>query len=144
MLFRSGRENLYVSAIVSGLSRRDVTGLFDTIVEFSELGPFIDVAIKNYSAGMQLRLGFSIAAQLQPDIFLLDEVLSVGDAHFQQKCLRHLEQERLAGRTFVVVTHSLGLVEATCDRAALLVNGRVAALGAAKEVTRRYRELVAE
>ena len=68
----------------------------------------------------------------------------MGDAHFQQKCLRHLEQERLAGRTFVVVTHSLGFVEESCDRAALLVNGRVAALGAAKEVTRRYRDIVNE
>jgi ABC-type polysaccharide/polyol phosphate transport system ATPase subunit len=139
----TGRENIYLSAALFGLTTPEIRAIEDAIVEFSELGPFVDVPIKNYSAGMQLRLGFSIAAQLRPDVFLLDEVLAVGDAHFQEKCLRHLERERLAGRTFVVVTHTLDFVEQECDRAALLVNGRVAAVGAAKEVTRRYRELVA-
>jgi ABC-type polysaccharide/polyol phosphate transport system ATPase subunit len=139
----TGRENIYLSAALFGLTTPEIRALEGAITEFAELGDFIDAPIKNYSSGMHLRLGFSIAAQLQPDIFLLDEVLSVGDEHFQQKCLRRLEQERLAGRTFVVVTHSLGFVEETCDRAALLMNGRVVALGSAKEVTRRYRDLVA-
>jgi ABC-2 type transport system ATP-binding protein/lipopolysaccharide transport system ATP-binding protein len=139
----TGRENIYLSAALYGLTTPQIRAVEDAIIEFSELDHFIDVPIKNYSAGMQLRLGFSIAVQLRPDIFLLDEVLSVGDEYFRQKSLRRLEEERLAGRTFVVVTHSLEFVEQTCDRAALLVGGKVAALGAAKDVTRRYRELVA-
>jgi ABC-2 type transport system ATP-binding protein len=138
----TGRENVYLSAALFGLATPEIRALEAAIIEFSELGQFIDAPIKNYSAGMQMRLGFSIAAQLQPDVFLLDEVLSVGDEHFRRKCLQRLEQERLAGRTFVVVTHSLEIVEQTCDRAALLMNGRVVALGAAKDVTRQYRGLV--
>ena len=140
----TGRENIYLSAALYGFTTPEIRQVEAAVIEFSELGSFIDVPIKNYSSGMQMRLGFSIAAQLEPDIFLLDEVLGVGDAHFQQKCLRRLEHERLAGRTFVVVTHNLGFVEETCNRAALLANGRVAAVGAAKDVVQRYRERVAE
>jgi ABC-type polysaccharide/polyol phosphate transport system ATPase subunit len=138
----TGRENIYLSSALFGLSTPEIRDLEGPIAEFSELGHFIDVPIKNYSAGMQMRLGFSIAAQLHPDIFLLDEVLAVGDAHFQQKCLQRLERERLAGRTFLLATHALEFVEERCDRAALLVNGRIAALGAAKEVAREYRDMV--
>jgi ABC-type polysaccharide/polyol phosphate transport system ATPase subunit len=139
----TGRENIYLSAALFGFTTPEIRAVEAAIIEFSEIGHFIDVPIKNYSSGMQVRLGFSIAAQLQPDIFLLDEVLGVGDAHFQQKSLRRLEQERLAGRTFVVVTHNLEFVQETCNRAALLVNGRVARVGSAKEVVRHYREMVA-
>ncbi len=139
----TGRENIYLSAALFGFTTPEIRAVEGAITEFSELGHFIDVPIKNYSAGMHMRLGFSIAAHLQPDIFLLDEVLAVGDAQFQQKCLQRLDQERLAGRTFVVATHDLDFVEQRCDRAALLVNGRVAALGSAKEVARQYRDLVA-
>jgi ABC-type polysaccharide/polyol phosphate transport system ATPase subunit len=138
----TGRENIYLSAALYGFTTPEIRQLEAAIIEFSELGHFIDVPIKNYSSGMQVRLGFSIAAQLQPDIFLLDEVLGVGDTHFQQKCQRRLEQERLAGRTFVVVTHNLDYVEQMCDRAALLVSGRIVAAGPAKEVVRHYRDLV--
>ena len=138
----TGRENIYLSAALFGLTTPQIRAVEDAIIEFSELGHFIDVPIKNYSAGMHLRLGFSIAVQLQPDVFLLDEVLAVGDEYFRQKSMRRLEQERLAGRTFVVVTHSLDFVEQACDRALLLMNGRVTAVGSAKDVTRRYRELV--
>jgi ABC-2 type transport system ATP-binding protein/lipopolysaccharide transport system ATP-binding protein len=138
----TGRENIYLSAALFGLTTPAIRAVEEAIVEFSELGAFIDVPLKNYSSGMQLRLGFSIAVQLQPDIFLLDEVFAVGDEYFRQKSLRRLEQERMAGRTFVMVTHSLEFVEQTCDRAALLVGGRLETVGAAKDVTRRYRELV--
>jgi ABC-type polysaccharide/polyol phosphate transport system ATPase subunit len=138
----TGRENIYLSAALFGFTTPEIRAVEAGIIEFSELGHFIDVPIKNYSSGMQMRLGFSIAAQLKPDIFLLDEVLGVGDSHFQQKSLRRLEEERLAGRTFVMVTHNLVFVEETCNRAALLVNGRVARVGAAKEVVRCYREMV--
>jgi homopolymeric O-antigen transport system ATP-binding protein len=139
----TGRENIYLAAAMFAFTTPQIRDLEGPIAEFSELGHFVDVPIKNYSAGMQMRLGFSIAAHLRPDIFLLDEVLAVGDAHFHQKCLRRLDEERLAGRTFVLATHDLEFVEQRCDRAALLLNGRVAALGSAKDVTREYREWVA-
>jgi ABC-type polysaccharide/polyol phosphate transport system ATPase subunit len=138
----TGRENIYLSAALFGFTTPEIRGVEAEIIAFSELGHFIDVPIKNYSAGMQVRLGFAIATQVRPDIFLLDEVLGVGDSHFQQKSLRRLEDERLAGRTFVVVTHNLEFVEQICSRAALLVNGCVECLGSAKEVVRRYREMV--
>jgi len=137
----TGRENIYLSAALYGFTTLEIRRVEAAVIDFSELGHFIDVPIKNYSSGMQLRLGFSIAAQLQPDVFLLDEVLGVGDAHFQQKSLRRLEEERLAGRTFVVVTHDLDFVLETCNRAALLVNGRVTGVGPAVEVVRRYRDM---
>jgi len=139
----TGRENLYINASLFGLSTREIRAIEPAIVEFSELGEFIDAPAKTYSAGMQLRLGFSIAAHVQPDIFLVDEVLTVGDAHFAQKCLRRLESERLAGRTFLVATHDLAFVEERCDRAAFMTGGRVTFLGAAKEAVRAYREATA-
>ena len=138
----TGRENIYLSAALFGLSTPEIRDLEGAIIEFAELGHFIDVPIKNCSAGMQMRLGFSIAAQLQPEIFLVDEVLAAGDARFQQKCFQRLDRERQAGCTFLVATHSLDFVEERCDRAALLVNGRIAALGPAKEVAREYRDMV--
>jgi ABC-type polysaccharide/polyol phosphate transport system ATPase subunit len=92
---------------------------------------------------MQMRLGFSIAAQLTPDVFVLDEVLAVGDRHFQDKCFAYLAEHRAAGRTFLVSTHDMSFVEEMCDRAALLISGRVCALGAPKDVTTRYAEIVA-
>jgi ABC-type polysaccharide/polyol phosphate transport system ATPase subunit len=92
---------------------------------------------------MQARLGFSIAAQLRPDIFLMDEVLAVGDEHFKEKCLAHMEKQRRLGRTLLIASHSLSFVEETCDRAALLMDGQVAVLGPAKDVTKVYREILA-
>jgi ABC-type polysaccharide/polyol phosphate transport system ATPase subunit len=136
----TGRENIYLSAALFGLTTRSIRAMERDIVEFSELGSFIDVATKNYSSGMHVRLGFSIAIQMRPEIFLIDEVLAVGDEHFQQKCLRRLEEERRSGRTFLVATHDLQFVEERCHRALLLVHGRVAALGSAKEVVRAYHE----
>jgi ABC-type polysaccharide/polyol phosphate transport system ATPase subunit len=137
----TGRENIYLSAALYGFTTPEIRQVEAAVIDFSELGHFIDVPIKNYSSGMQMRLGFSIAAQLRPDVFLLDEVLGVGDAHFQQKSLCRLEEERLAGRTFVVVTHDLEFVRQKCNRAALLVNGRVAGVGAAPEIVQRYRDM---
>ena len=139
----TGRENIYLSAALFGFTTREIRAVEGAIIEFSELGRFIDVPTKNYSAGMQLRLGFSIALEVHPDVFLIDEVLAVGDEHFRHKCLGRLGEERQAGRTFLVATHNLEFVEETCDRAALLVEGQTAALGAAKEVVRCYRELLA-
>ncbi len=138
----TGRENIYLSSSMFGFTTREIRAAEEEIIAFSELGPFIDVPTKNYSSGMQARLGFAIAFQVRPDIFLIDEVLAVGDQHFQQKCLRRLDEDRHAGRTFLVATHSLQFVEERCDRAALLVDGRIAALGPAKEVVRQYRDML--
>jgi ABC-type polysaccharide/polyol phosphate transport system ATPase subunit len=140
----TGRENIHLNAALFGFTTREILAVEDAIIAFSELESFIDVPTKNYSAGMQVRLGFSIALEVKPDIFLVDEVFAVGDGHFQQKCLRRLAEERLAQRTFVITTHSLQFVEETCDRAALMVRGRMIAVGAAKEVVRRYRQMLGQ
>jgi ABC-type polysaccharide/polyol phosphate transport system ATPase subunit len=139
----TGRENIYLSAALFGYTTREIRALEPAIIEFSELEHFIDAPTKTYSAGMQARLGFSIAAQLRPDIFLMDEVLAVGDEHFKEKCLAHLEKQRRLGRTLLIASHSLSFVEETCDRAALLMDGQVAALGPAKDVTKVYRDILA-
>jgi ABC-2 type transport system ATP-binding protein/lipopolysaccharide transport system ATP-binding protein len=138
----SGRENIYINAGLFGLTTRQIRKVEQTIAAFSELGDFIDAPTKTYSAGMQLRLGFSIAVNLDAEIYLVDEVFAVGDEHFSQKCLRRLEEERLRGRTFVVATHDLAFVRERCDRAALLMGGRITALGAAKDVVGTYLEAV--
>jgi ABC-type polysaccharide/polyol phosphate transport system ATPase subunit len=138
----TGRENIYLSSAMFGFTTREIRAAEGDIIAFSELGNFIDVPTKNYSSGMQARLGFAIAFQVRPEIFLIDEVLSVGDQHFQNKCLRRLDEDRHAGRTFLVVTHNLQFVEDRCDRAALLVDGRIAAVGAAKDVVRHYQDLI--
>ena len=132
----TGRENIHLNAAIFGFTTREILEVEDSIIDFSEIGSFIDAPTKNYSAGMQVRLGFSIALEVKPDIFLIDEVFAVGDEHFQQKCLRRLAEERRAQRTFVVATHNLQFVEETCDRAALLVKGQMVTVGAAKEVVR--------
>ncbi len=139
----TGRENIYLAAALLGFSTREIRSVEEAIIEFSELGQFIDTPTKTYSAGMQMRLGFSIAAQLTPDVFLLDEILAVGDEHFQRKCYAYLERQRAAGRTFVVCTHNLGFVEEMCDRAALLVAGQLTAVGAPRDITKRYHDLIA-
>lgn len=136
----TGRENIYLNAALFGLTTREIRRLETSIIEYSEVGQFIDVPTKNYSSGMHLRLGFSIALEVRPDIFLMDEGLGVGDEHFKNKCLRRLADLRAAGRTFVVSTHNLRFVEEVCDRAALLVGGRLIALGAPKEVVQCYRD----
>jgi ABC-type polysaccharide/polyol phosphate transport system ATPase subunit len=140
----TGRENIYLSAALFGFTTREIRAVERDIIDFSELGPFIDVATKNYSSGMQVRLGFSIAVQVRPEIFLIDEVFAVGDEHFQQKCLRRLEEERRSGRTFLIATHDMQFVEERCDRAIFLLHGRAAALGPAKEVVRAYRDHLRE
>jgi ABC-type polysaccharide/polyol phosphate transport system ATPase subunit len=140
----TGRENIYLAAALLGFGTRQIRAVEDAIIEFSELGDFIDAPTKTYSAGMQMRLGFSIVAQLTPDVFLLDEVLAVGDRHFQEKCLDYFARHRTAGRTFLVSTHDLAFVEERCDRAALLLGGRLVAVGSPKDVTRRYYETLAE
>ena len=117
----TGRENIYLNAALFGFTTREIRAVESAIIAFSELGRFIDLPTKNYSSGMQLRLGMSIALEVRPDVFLIDEVLAVGDEHFRVKCLRRLAEERRSGRTFLVASHNLQFVEETCDRAALFI-----------------------
>lgn len=134
----TGQENVYLNASLYGLTRKEIDRIYDKVVEFSELGDFIDVPVKNYSTGMYMRLGFSIAIQLNPDILLVDEVLAVGDEAFQRKCLAKMQEFREQGKTILFVSHSVGLVEELCDRAYLLVSGRVVKEGRPKDVVAEY------
>jgi ABC-2 type transport system ATP-binding protein len=121
----SGRENIYLNASLLGLSRRETDRLFDAIVDFSELEEFIDNPVKHYSSGMYVRLGFSVAVHVDPDILLIDEVLAVGDEHFARKCLAKIAEFQSEHRTILFVTHGLGQVEQLCHRALVLDHGRL-------------------
>jgi lipopolysaccharide transport system ATP-binding protein len=134
----TGRENLYVSAIVAGLRRREVEVRFDAIVDFAEIGDFIDQPLRIYSWGMQLRLAFAVAVHVNPAILLVDEVLAVGDERFQQKCVERIEAFRDQGKTLLIVTHDLAMAERFCDRAIWLQRGRLVADGATSAVARAY------
>lgn len=136
----TGRENIYLNASILGFKRRDLEGLIDGIIEFSELGPFIDNQVKNYSSGMYVRLGFSIAINLNPDILLIDEVLAVGDESFQTKCLNRIARMQQEGKTIVLVTHEANIAAAICDRVLWLDKGVEKMLGDPREVTERYHE----
>jgi ABC-type polysaccharide/polyol phosphate transport system ATPase subunit len=140
----SGRENVLINGIMLGLSRREVAERFDAIVDFAELREFIDAPVKNYSSGMYARLGFAVAVHAEPDILLVDEVLAVGDEAFSRKCLDKISDFRRRGRTIVIVTHSLGLVEQLCDEALWLKHGKVAGRGDARRVVGAYLSYVAE
>jgi ABC-type polysaccharide/polyol phosphate transport system ATPase subunit len=137
----TGRENIYLSGSILGMRRREITGKLERIIEFAGVADFIDTPVKHYSSGMYVRLGFSIAAHLEPDILLLDEVLSVGDAAFQLKCLDRINELHRQGRTIVFISHDLGSVERLCRRAILLQRGEVIATGAAPDVIAAYHEL---
>jgi ABC-type polysaccharide/polyol phosphate transport system ATPase subunit len=126
----TGRENVFLSGTILGLRRRDIAARLESIVEFAGIGAFLDVPVKWYSSGMYVRLGFAVAAQLEPDVLLVDEVLAVGDAAFQAKCLERIMELRRLGTTIIFISHDLGTVERLCDRAILLQAGRVEADGA--------------
>jgi ABC-type polysaccharide/polyol phosphate transport system ATPase subunit len=121
----TGRENVFLNGSILGLSQQQITGFFDSIVDFSEIGEFIDTQVKFYSSGMYVRLAFAIAIHVDPDVLLVDEVLAVGDEPFQKKCLDKIAQFQREGRTIVIVTHDLGTVESLCDRAIVLSHGQV-------------------
>lgn len=140
----SGRENVYLYGSLLGLKRRDVAKRFDDIVEFAEVGPAIDRLVKYYSSGMKMRLGFSVAAFLEPDVLLVDEVLAVGDAAFQQRCLDRMRDVLAQGTTLVFVSHDLGAVEATCSRGIWLSGGVIKADGEISETLGAYRRAVEE
>lgn len=135
----TGRENVYLNTSLFGLSRRDTDAIYDAIVQFAELEDSIDLPVKNYSTGMYMRLGFAVAAHLESDILLLDEILAVGDERFQEKCLHHIRERRQRGATVVLVSHQLDTVRHLCDRACLVMDGQVAAVGTPERVVAAYR-----
>jgi ABC-type polysaccharide/polyol phosphate transport system ATPase subunit len=139
----SGRENVAINGIMLGLTRRQVEERFDQIVDFAELREFIDAPVKTYSSGMYMRLGFSVAIHVDPDVLLIDEVLAVGDEAFTRKCLDKIGEFRRRGKTILLVTHSLGLVEKMCDGAMWLRHGRKADIGDPKRVVDAYLTYVA-
>ena len=134
----SGRENVYLNGAILGMARKEIERQFDSIVDFAGLEKFIDSPVKNYSSGMVVRLGFSIATHVEPEILLIDEILSVGDAAFQRKSTEKIEQFRRDGRTIVVVSHSLGLVQQLCADVVWLEKGRVREIGPASSVIAAY------
>lgn len=134
----TARTNVEINAMLMGLTRRQVAERFDAILEFAGLERFVDQQLKNYSTGMLLRLAYSVAIQVPFDILLLDEALAVGDAAFQQKCLDTFAEMREAGKTVIFVSHDLGVVNALCDRALLLSDGAVAAIGEPGDVIETY------
>ncbi len=137
----TARDNVMISAIMLGLSRREARARFDEIVAFAELEDYLDMKLKNYSSGMMVRLAFSVAIQVDADVLLIDEVLAVGDASFQQKCFEAFSRLHREGRTILFVTHDMGSVERLCDRALLLERGRMVEIGDPGTVTRRYNEV---
>ena len=134
----TGRENVYLNGSILGMKKHEVDKCFDAIVDFSGVEQFIDTQIKRYSSGMKLRLGFAVAAHLEPDVLIVDEVLAVGDAGFQKKCLDTMEGLRSGGRTVLFVSHNLAAVENLCSRGIWLDGGKVCKDGEAKEVILAY------
>ena len=134
----SGRENVFINGIMLGLTKREISRRFDEIVEFAELRDFIDAPVKTYSSGMYMRLGFAVAIHVDPDVLLVDEVLAVGDEGFTHKCLDKFAEFKRRGKTILLVTHSLGLVERFCDEALWLDGGRMEGMGDPKRIVGAY------
>jgi ABC-type polysaccharide/polyol phosphate transport system ATPase subunit len=134
----SGRENVFINGIMLGLTKRQVARRFDEIVDFAELTDFIDAPVKTYSSGMYMRLGFAVAIHVDPDVLLVDEVLAVGDEGFTHKCLDKFSEFKRRGKTILLVTHSLGLVERFCDEALWMDSGSMKAIGDPKRVVGAY------
>lgn len=138
----TGRENVYLNGAILGLGRKEIDEKFDSILEFSEIGEFIDRPVKTYSSGMFVRLAFSVAAFVDPDIMIIDEALSVGDEKFQRKCYNYLENLKEKGCTILFVSHSMRVVEQLCDYAYLLDNSNLIAEGEPKEIIDKYHMLL--
>lgn len=138
----SGRENIYLNASILGMTRKDVDKKFDDIVDFSEIGQFIDQPVKSYSSGMYVRLGFSVAIHVQPDVLVVDEILAVGDASFQEKSRAKFDELHEQGKTVILVSHSLGTVMQMCDQAAWIEKGTLQRVGAVEDVAGAYTSSV--
>ena len=137
----TARENVTINAIMLGLSRKQAAARFDEIIAFAELEEFLDLKLKNYSSGMHVRLAFSVAVQADADVLLIDEVLAVGDAAFQQKCFEQFERMKREGKTIVLVTHDMSAVRRFCHRAMLLERGDMLGIDTPDAIARRYNEL---
>ena len=133
----TGRDNVYLNGSILGMTEQEIEEKFDSIVEFSEIGEFIDTEVKFYSSGMYLRLAFAVAIHTDPDVFLIDEILAVGDAPFQHKCLDKIRALAREGKTLVVVSHDLPVVEQICERGVLLEKGRVVMDGPVRDAVAR-------
>jgi len=134
----TGRENIYLNATILGLKRKEIDQKFDSIVEFSELADFIDMPVKRYSSGMYVRLGFSVAAHVDPDVLLIDEVLAVGDYMFKDKCVQRINKFREAGKTMVIVSHNKEMIQKLCNRAVFLHKGTVVFQGETQQALDMY------
>ena len=137
----SGRENIYFNSSIFGLTKKEIEKRIDQIIEFSELQDFIDNPVRTYSSGMYMRLAFSIAINVDADILLIDEILAVGDAHFQEKCFNKLKELKKEGKTIVIVSHSTGQIKEFCDRAVWLYQGKVRMDGKVDEVLKEYEKV---
>jgi ABC-2 type transport system ATP-binding protein len=137
----SGRDNVYLNGALLGFNRKQMSAMYDEIVAFAEIEPFMDQKLKNYSSGMQVRLAFSIAIKAENEIMIFDEVLAVGDANFQEKCVKQFEKYKREGKTIVLVTHSMGTVDQFCNRVALLDYGKINYIGDPEVAIRKYDEL---
>ncbi len=138
----SGRENVFLNGSILGMSRKEVTRKFDEIVSFSGVGHFIDQPVKNYSSGMYVRLGFSVAVAVTPDVLVVDEVLAVGDATFQKRCRTKFKEMKDEGRTVILVSHSMSTVKDMCDEVAWLNEGELKMIGKTNDVVKAYNETV--
>jgi lipopolysaccharide transport system ATP-binding protein len=136
----SGRDNVYLNGAILGMSKAEIDRKFDSIVDFSGVGDFIDQPVKNYSSGMYVRLGFAVSIHVEPDILLVDEVLSVGDMAFQEKCTEKFADLRRDGRTVVVVSHAVDQMRTFCDEAAWLLKGQLMGVGPARDVINEYAD----
>ena len=134
----SGRENIYFNSSIFGLTKKEIDARLDQIIEFSELGEFIDNPVRTYSSGMYMRLAFSVAINVDAEILLIDEILSVGDQHFQEKCFNKMRELKKEGKTMVFVTHSMETVKNLCDRAIWIYDGKVRMDGNTSEVVDEY------
>lgn len=138
----SGRENIYINASIFGLTRKEIDERLEEIIEFSELGHYIDSPVRTYSSGMYMRLAFSVAINVNADVILVDEILAVGDLNFQDKCLKKLQQIKKEGATIVIVSHSLGQIESICDRSIWLNDGEIVEDDVPGYVHRKYLEFM--
>lgn len=136
----SGRENIYFNASIFGLTKKQIDERLNDIIDFSELGSYIDNPVRTYSSGMYMRLAFAIAINVDADILLVDEVLAVGDQHFQEKCISKMKELKSQGKTMVFVTHSLGTVKSFCNRAVWLNQGEIKMDGDPEKVIEKYLE----
>lgn len=134
----TGRENIYLNGAILGMSKAEIKRKFDEIVAFAEVERFLDTPVKRYSSGMYVRLAFAVAAHLEPDVLIVDEVLAVGDVHFQRKCLGKMEEVGKSGRTVLFVSHSMSAIAALCNKAILLRRGSLAGIGEVQQITLDY------